>query len=107
MTLNWYLLPISCTAIPKVQKVSIWFMQKLAECAIFEDVQVVIDDYIDYYNNRRYQWDLAKLSPNEYYRFVTTGEYPLNVPNVPALPTIQREPSQLGIQAVASNATSN
>lgn len=39
-------------------------MQKLAECATFEDVQVVIDDYIDYYNNRRYQWDLAKLSPN-------------------------------------------
>lgn len=81
--------------------------QKLAECATFEDVQVVIDDYIDYYNNRRYQWDLAKLSPNEYYRFVTTGEYPLNVPNVPALPAIQREPSQLGIQAVASNAPSN
>ena len=82
-------------------------MQKLAECATFEDVQVVIDDYIDYYNNRRYQWDLAKLSPNEYYRFVTTGEYPLNVPNVPALPAIQRETSQLGIQAVASNAPSN
>ena len=81
--------------------------QRLAECVAFEDVKAIIDDYMDYYNNRRYQWDLAKLSPNEYYRFVTTGEYPLNVPNVPALPAIQREPSQLGIQAVASNAQSN
>ena len=81
--------------------------QRLAECVAFEDVKAIIDDYMDYYNNQRYQWDLAKLSPNEYYRFVTTGEYPLNVPNVPALPAIQREPSQLGIQAVASNAQSN
>ncbi|CAH0541088.1 hypothetical protein, partial [Oscillospiraceae bacterium] len=23
-----------------------------------------------------YQWDLAKLSPNEYYRYLTTGSYP-------------------------------
>jgi len=34
-------------------------------------------DWIDYYNTERYQWSLAKLSPSEYYRFVTTGEYPL------------------------------
>lgn len=36
-------------------------------------------DWIDYYNNERYQWSLAKLSPAEYYRFVTTGEYPIPV----------------------------
>lgn len=24
----------------------------------------------------RCQWDLAKLSPDEYYRYITTGEYP-------------------------------
>ncbi len=42
----------------------------------FEDVKRAIDDWIDYYNNDRYQWDLAKLSPNEYYRYLTTGEYP-------------------------------
>ena len=24
------------------------------------------DAYIDYYNNRHYQWHLAKLSPNEF-----------------------------------------
>lgn len=31
---------------------------------------------MDYYNNDRCQWDLAKLSPNEYYHYITTGEYP-------------------------------
>ena len=42
----------------------------------FADVKQSIDDWIDYYNNDRYQWDLAKLSPNEYYYYLTTGEYP-------------------------------
>ncbi len=42
----------------------------------FEDVKKAIDDWIDYYNNDRYQWDLAKLSPNEYYEYITTGVYP-------------------------------
>ena len=27
--------------------------------------------------NERYQWQLAKLSPNEYYEYLTTGVYPL------------------------------
>lgn len=36
-------------------------------------------DWIDYYNNERYQWSLAKLSPVEYYRYVMTGEYPIPV----------------------------
>ena len=43
----------------------------------FEDAKHSIDDWIDYYNNDRYQWDLAKLSPNEYYDYLTTGEYPI------------------------------
>ena len=59
---------------------------KLKECRIFADVKAVIDDYMDYYNNDRYQWKLAKLSPNEFYSFVTTGIYPLKVPNAPAVP---------------------
>lgn len=46
-------------------------------CTTFRDVKKVIDDYMDYYNNERYQWQLAKLSPNEYYEYVTTGVYPL------------------------------
>ena len=42
-----------------------------------EDVKASIDDWIDYYNNERYQWDLAKLSPNEFYNYIMDGEYPL------------------------------
>lgn len=69
---------------------------KLAECSVFADVRTVIDDYIDYYNNRRYQWHLAKLSPNEFYEFFTTGEYPLDIPNIPAPPEIPKKPGELG-----------
>lgn len=49
----------------------------LSKCKTFEEVKIIIDDWIDYYNNERYQWNLAKLSPVEYYKYVTTGEYPL------------------------------
>ena len=38
-----------------------------------------IDDWVDYYNNDRYQWGLTKLSPNEFYQYVKTGDYPLPV----------------------------
>lgn len=69
---------------------------KLASCTNFNDVVAVVDDYMDYYNNRRYQWHLAKLSPNEYYHFFTTGEYPLDIPNKPESPVIINNPSQLG-----------
>ena len=51
---------------------------KLKECESFEEVKKVIDDWMDYYNNDRYQWKLAKLSPNEYYNYIVTGIYPLN-----------------------------
>ena len=50
---------------------------EIAMLKTFEDVKAKIDDWIDYYNNDRYQWDLAKLSPAEYYRYATTGIYPL------------------------------
>ena len=43
----------------------------------FPDVKALVDDWVDYYNNERYRWSLAKLSPCEYYRYVTTGFYPL------------------------------
>ena len=48
-------------------------------CSTYEEVQARIDDWIDYYNNDRYHWDLAKLSPKEYYTFITTGYYPLPI----------------------------
>ena len=52
---------------------------EIAMMESFEDVKAKIDDWIDYYNNDRYQWDLAKLSPKEYYTYVTTGIYPIAV----------------------------
>lgn len=48
-------------------------------CCSFESVQKIIDDQMDYYNNDRYQWDLLKLSPREYYSYLTTGVYPLQL----------------------------
>lgn len=50
----------------------------LSECKNFSQVKTIIDDWMDYYNNDRYQWQLAKLSPNEYYQYITTGVYPLS-----------------------------
>ena len=51
----------------------------LSKCRIFNDVKTIINDWIEYYNNERYQWNLAKLSPVEYYKYITTGEYPLKM----------------------------
>lgn len=49
----------------------------LSGCETFIQVKTIIDDWMEYYNNERYQWQLAKLSPNEYYQYITTGIYPL------------------------------
>lgn len=50
----------------------------IKSCPSFKVLKIIIDDYIDYYNNARYQWKLAKLSPVEYYKYCMTGEYPNN-----------------------------
>lgn len=49
----------------------------ISKCVDFAEVKYKIDDWIQYYNDERYQWQLAKLSPNQYYDYVTTGKYPL------------------------------
>jgi len=49
----------------------------LDNCDNFSSLVKKIDDYIDYYNNDRYQWELAKLSPNQYAEYLKTGEYPI------------------------------
>lgn len=56
----------------------------LGRCTEFSQVKTVIDDWMDYYNNERYQWQLAKLSPNEYYQFLITGDYPLPIDKPPS-----------------------
>ena len=52
---------------------------RVKSCTTYDEVKLVVDDYIDYYNNDGYQWDLLKLSPVEYYQYLTTGVYPLPV----------------------------
>ena len=49
----------------------------ISGCDTFLQVKNRIDDWMDYYNNDRYQWQLAKLSPNEFYNYISTGKYPL------------------------------
>ena len=51
----------------------------IAEQDGFVGVGRVVDDWIDYYNHDRYQWELEKLSPSEYYEYVVTGVNPLPV----------------------------
>jgi transposase InsO family protein len=48
----------------------------ISNCETHEQIVSVIDDWIDYYNNDRYQWDLSKLAPTEYYQYIMTGKYP-------------------------------
>ena len=50
---------------------------KISAAESFSEVQAIIDDWMDYYNKERYQWELAKLSPDEYYKYLLTGHYPL------------------------------
>ena len=50
---------------------------KLRRCKTFDQVKALIDDWMDYYNNDRCQWELAKLTPREYYEYRMTNVYPL------------------------------
>ena len=52
---------------------------EVANYTTFEEVVTKVDDWINYYNNDRYQWDLLKLSPKEYYQYLQTGIYPLPI----------------------------
>ena len=52
----------------------------ISECTTFDEVYRAVSDWTDYYNNDRYQWDLARLSPREYYQYLITGNYPIEIP---------------------------
>ena len=71
-------------------------LTKIKECTEFQQIEDVVDDYIDYYNNEAYVWDLCMLSTNEYYNFITTGTYPLPITNPPNVPMVLKLPSELG-----------
>lgn len=56
----------------------------------YEQVEAAIVAFIDYYNNDRPQWNLAKLTPTQYYQFYQTGIYPLaNLVKSPELPKVK------------------
>ena len=61
----------------------------IADCSSYEQVHSIVNDWMDYYNNDRYQWDLEKLSPREYYRYRQTGVYPLK-------PGVSKNPASRG-----------
>ena len=71
-------------------------MERIEDSKKYQQIKDAVDDYMDYYNNDRYVWDLAYLSPNEYYKFVMTGKYPLDIPNPPKPPVIEKQPEELG-----------
>jgi transposase InsO family protein len=52
----------------------------ISRCISFDEIHKAISDWTDYYDNDRYQWDLARLSPREYYKYLVTGMYPLTIP---------------------------
>ena len=52
----------------------------LSSCHSFEEILAKISDWTDYYNSERYQWDLNKLSPTEYYQYLKTGVSPITIP---------------------------
>lgn len=45
----------------------------LDQCHTFDELKAEIDDYIDYYNNDRFQWGLARMTPSQYCLFLQTG----------------------------------
>ncbi|WP_242703942.1 IS3 family transposase [Candidatus Enterococcus moelleringii] len=49
----------------------------LGSCDRFAELHALIDTYMHYYNEERYQWKLEKLSPNQYERYLKTGDHPL------------------------------
>lgn len=53
-------------------------------CLHSDEVKAAITEWLDYYNNRRYQWQLARLAPNEFYQYQVTGVYPISGVTVPS-----------------------
>lgn len=50
----------------------------MALCPNASAAKDLIEGYIDSYNDKRYQYSLAGLTPSEYYLYLKTGIYPLD-----------------------------
>lgn len=53
-------------------------LDMVARCRTFNDAKNLISGYINAYNTEHYQYDLAALTPAEFYQYATTGIYPLD-----------------------------
>lgn len=52
-------------------------MDLVAVCKNINAAKSLVDGYLKAYNSEHYQYDLAALTPNEFYQYATTGIYPL------------------------------
>lgn len=52
----------------------------------YEEIEKKVDDWVDYYNTDRYQMGLQKLSPNEFYSYITKKEYPISMTGMGIIP---------------------
>ena len=43
------------------------------EARTFDELNDMINEYMDYYNNRRYQWDIQKMTPVQYRNHLLTN----------------------------------
>lgn len=53
-------------------------LDMVAMCRDFDSARQLVDGYLKAYNSEHYQYDLAGLTPTEFYQYVTTGVYPLD-----------------------------
>jgi transposase InsO family protein len=47
----------------------------ITDCNKFEELKYCINEYMHYYNNERYQWDICKMTPNQYNKYLRKGHY--------------------------------
>ena len=50
---------------------------EVSGCRTYREVCELLEDWMSYYNHDRYQWNLLKLSPAEFFNYLQTGVYPL------------------------------
>ncbi len=53
-------------------------LDMVAMCKDFYSAKRLVDGYLNAYNSEHYQYDLAGLTPEEFYQYATTGVYPLD-----------------------------
>lgn len=51
-------------------------LSQIALCKDYESAKTLVENYIHAYNHQHYQYELAGLTPSEYYQLITTNVYP-------------------------------